>query len=336
MIPDMKIYEEALLNPVKNKFISRAKWHDYRSRSIYMVTIMKMPGIPDFCHLSGKIINGKAVASSPLSRLGFHLGYALRDLSSRFKELEVLQYIFMPDHVHILVFIKQPTSYHFSDVVRVFKQDCTKRYRNMLKTQYACDLDVKVFADGYNDRILTKENQLKSLVNYIRDNPRRLYLRKAFPQHFRSNILLKTMNGDYSLFGNLLLLEHPDKVQVRYSSKYTDEELNSKYRLWDETIRSGGVLVSPFYHPIEKDYLNRGMEDECKLIIICENGFPHRWKPEKRFMEACAEGRLLFVGPAEFDSRKQVLTRQMCIKRNEDAKFITELTKSDYTLSRRK
>lgn len=122
---------------------------------------------------------------------------------------------------------------------------------------------------------------------------------------------------------------------MRFSSKYTPEELNTRRQVWEETIRNGGVLVSPFYHPMEKEYLNKAIEDGGKIIIICENGFPPRWKPEKRFMDLCAEGRMLFVGPRDFDSRKQTLTRAACLKRNEDAKYIAALHRGDYTLHRR-
>lgn len=335
MLPNLELYMQAAQSPSMNKFLKRAKWHDYRSRCIYMVTLMKMPGIPEFSIIKGYLENGKAHATVQPIRLGHHIGRALRNLPKHFPELRVLQYVFMPDHIHLLLEITRPVQYHLGDAVRVFKQDCNMRYQAILKEEFNYDFEGHVFTDGYNDRIIRRRGQLNTLFEYIRDNPRRLFLRRNFPEYFLSNILLRSSEQEYSLFGNLLLLENPEKSQVRFSSKYTPEELNTRRQVWEEAIRNGGVLVSPFYHPMEKEYLNKAIEDGGKIIIICENGFPPRWKPEKRFMDLCAEGRMLFVGPRDFDSRKQTLTRAACLKRNEDAKYIAALHRGDYTLHRR-
>lgn len=46
IFPNLKVYEEALLIPLQHQALWRADWHDYYSKCIYMVTLMKMPGIP--------------------------------------------------------------------------------------------------------------------------------------------------------------------------------------------------------------------------------------------------------------------------------------------------
>lgn len=336
MLPDLALYMKALESLPENKFHRRARWHDYFSRCIYMVTLMKIPGIPDFSFIKESNEKGKIQASAQSLRLGHHVGRALRNLPRRFEEVRVLQYVFMPDHVHLLLEITKPSAFHLNDIIRYFAQDCSTRYRRILKEDYDFDFTGNVFFDGYNDRIVYKKDQLNILFEYIRDNPRRLYLRQSFPQYFRNNILMTTQDRQFSLFGNILLLEHPDKEQVRFSSKYTQEEISARCTLWEEVIRNGGVLVSPFYHPQERDFLNKAIAEGGKVIIICENGFPPRWKPEKRYLDICTEGRMLFVGPAEFDSRKITLTRSACLQRNDDAAYIASMRRGAFSIRRAK
>jgi len=52
------------------------------------------------------------------------------------------------------------------------------------------------------------------------------------------------------------------------SRRYSSAELQRLKRQWDETIRSQGVLISPFIHPVEKEYMQRGIEDGASIIRL--------------------------------------------------------------------
>lgn len=335
MLPDLDLYNRLSAAQAPDRFHQRAKWHDYRSKSIYMITIKKMPGIPDLSIIYGRIDNGKAYATSTNTQLGAIICKALRELPVRFHEIRTLQYMIMPDHAHLLLEATRPLSYHISDAIRVFKQDCTSRYADALLNRFNFKFDGKVFADGFHDRILTGKNQLSALIGYIRDNPRRLFLKRQFPEAFRSHLSLILTDTVFSIYGNPLLLESPLKYHVRFSSKFTETELDKKKNTWAEAIRNGSVLVSPFIHPIEKTYLDAAISLGGNAIIIRDNGFPERWKPEKKYFDACAQGRIMFVGPEEFHTRRQDLTRAMCMRLNSIAERIGALTPGSYKLRRK-
>lgn len=336
MIPNLKVYNEALerMNREKHRMHRRARWHDYHSKRIYMVTIMKMPGIPPFSSVQGQINDGTAVARALNSPLGRILGDALRALPERFAEVKVIQYIFMPDHVHILIEITTETPYHFSNVISYFKRDCSLRYQGYLAHKHDFEFSGNVFTNGYHDRILSEDGQLRILIDYIRDNPRRYFLKQSYPEFFRNKLLLLTHFGQFSIYGNPMLLEHFHKVAVRFSSKYEETKVKELENQWDEAIRAKGVLVSPFIHKREKEYLKRSLDEGARLIIIQPNGFPERWKPERRFMEACAEGRLLFVGPTQFYTSEPALSRDLCIKMNGIAAEICAMKRKGYCIKR--
>lgn len=353
MLPDMAAYMAGVNKPITNKCLRRAEWHDYRSKCIYMLTLMKAEGIPPFSTLSGSVEDGKVKAVVCNTRLGHHIGRAMRSMTSHYVETRLLQYVIMPDHVHMLVEVMKPVEYHLSQIVKFFKAECAGRYREILQMDYDFKFDGTVFAKGYNDRILMRQGQLQILFDYMRDNPRRLYLRRSFPQYFCNGLLcIPTCSGGsgadeisfdgentesdrFSVYGNMLLLENPYKVIVRFSRKFSEEKLAADKRSWKEAIRSGGVLVSPFIHPIEKEFLHLALEEGGKVIIICDNGFPPRWKPSKGYIQALTEGRLLFVGPEDYTASKIELTRQLSMTMNARAEQIAAMSAGSYRLRRK-
>ncbi|MCM1378346.1 MAG: transposase [Clostridium sp.] len=300
-----------------------------------MISISAIPGIPPLAFIKGRTINGKAQAISQPTRLGYLISRVLKDLPRSFQELRILQYKIMPDHIHLLLHIQSPPNYHLGDLIRIFKQSCNARYQEILAKDFDFSFQGHIFYEGYNDRILSKRNRLQVLFNYIRDNPRRLYLRQSFPQYFRSRIILQTADMSLALFGNLLLLEHPNRQAVRFSRNFSPMELKANAGIWHETIRNGGVLVSPFIHKNEKEFLNEALANDGKLIIIRNNGFPQRWKPEKRFIDACSRGSILFVAPTEFNSRHTEISREACMRMNDTAKLICRLSKGEYSLHKK-
>lgn len=332
MLPNIYLYNRAKAEKKINKFLRRAPWHDYRSKSIYMITLTKMPGIPIFSEISGSIENYKAIATSVNTRLGEILQQSLFRLHISFPKIRVLQFIIMPDHIHALIEVKQPTPYHLGEVVRIFKQSCSEAYTALLLRECGYEFSGQVFTDGYHDRILTGSGQLQTLIAYIRDNPRRLFLKQQFPEAFRNRLLLSLSDMQLSIYGNPLLLECPSKPVVRFSSKFTKDELEKKKKAWDEAIREGSPIVSPFIHPTERECLDKTIANGGIAIIIKENGFPDRWKPELKYFDACAQGRLLFVGPAEHITRSQPITREDCLRLNSIAERLSALLPSQYTL----
>lgn len=353
MLPDMAAYMAGVNKPITNKCLRRAEWHDYRSKCIYMLTLMKAEGIPPFSTLSGGVEDGKVKAIVRNTRLGHHIGRAMRSMTSHYVETRLLQYVIMPDHVHMLVEVMKQVEYHLSQVVKFFKAECAGRYREILQMDYDFKFEGTVFAKGYNDRILMRQGQLQVLFDYMRDNPRRLYLRRSFPQYFCNGLLCiptgsggsgadkvsfdgeKTESEIFSVYGNILLLENPYKVVVRFSRKFSEEKLAVDKRSWKEAIRSGGVLVSPFIHPVEKEFLHMALDDGGKVIIICENGFPQRWKPSRGYIQALTEGRLLFVGQEDYTAAKIELTRQLSMAMNARAEQIAAMSAGSYRLRRK-
>ncbi len=186
-----------------------------------------------------------------------------------------------------------------------------------------------LFEEGYNDRILYRAGQLDALKKYIADNPRRLAVKRQFPHLFRKYLHVRIGRQEYAAYGNIFLLRETMKAQVIVHRRDTAEEHEAHMKEWKRVAMEGGVLVSPFISPREKEV--REMAKECggDMIILRENGFPDIFKPSGWEFDYCAEGRLLLLAPWPHHMERNIITRSQCLSLNDMAKEICSLTMED-------
>lgn len=267
---------------MKNK--TRSPHHNYRSKSIYLITLNKAPGVPDFSILYGNesvFYKNAGVRYTPLGRI---ISASLHNIVDNFPEVKLLPYIMMPDHIHFMLFVTKATPYHLGTVVQDFTGNCTRSFNQS-----------SVFEAGYHDRILLHRNQLERMRNYVFDNPRRRLV-KAYNREFFTTPKILCFNGrEYLIYGNFFLLRNPHLSSVKISRGDTHESLLAKKRDWAETLRSDGVLVSPFISPEEKEIEMKAIEAGANIILISRDQIGERFKPSGFHFDLCARGRLLIV-----------------------------------------
>ena len=134
-----------------------------------------------------------------------------------------------------------------------------------------------LFAKGFNDQILLRDGQLERWLNYLKDNPRCLLLKRENPDLFRVQRGLTFAGLSFSAIGNRFLLERPLKIQVQCSRSISEEELKMKTNECLRAARQGAVLVSPAISNGEKTIMRAAFEEGLPLIYLQENGFtPNR------------------------------------------------------------
>jgi hypothetical protein len=52
------------------------------------------------------------------------------------------------------------------------------------------------------------------------------------------------------------------------------------------------------------------------VIVLKRDGFGPLYKPNGRYFDLCAEGRVLILSPYAFTGRKEALTRAQCLEMN--------------------
>jgi hypothetical protein len=177
---------------------------------------------------------------------------------------------------------------------------------------------------GYNDRILHNYSTLDKWKAYLRDNPRRLLVKRAHPEFFRIHHRVTYAGLTFEAMGNLFLLDYPEKIQVQCSRSITPEALQAKTEAAITAGKRGAVFVSPTISQGEKDIMNAIYKEGFPVIHLRENGFGEKEKPGGKRFDACARGQMLILAPWEHHNEQTTIRRNQCLALNEMARLICE------------
>ena len=358
---DRETYEsqKAFAGEKKPSMHRRCVGHDYTERMMYMVTMVTEGRRPLFGTVIGNSNAAPGSAEAPrieLTELGQRVKEEWWAASQHHPEIEVVALQMMPDHLHGILFVKEAMEKPLGMSLRGFKQCCNRHYKELVlglppvqsvasvpfvpsvpsvalptqQTQPQQTVRPKdrthglLFAPGYNDKLLLRRGQLQRWLDYLRDNPRRLLMKREHPDLFRVQRGLMAGGQQFSAIGNRFLLERPVKLQVQCSRRLTDEEIAERQAWWLVQARNGAVLVSPCISKGEKQVMRAAFNEGLPLIILQENGFTDLAKPGGQRMEACSRGQLLILAPWEHHNERQTIRRDQCLALNNMAKMICE------------
>ena len=368
-----EVYEsqKAFAGEKKSSMQRRCVGHDYTERQMYMVTMVVEGRHPLLGAVVGRSDAPDDSDHAPrveLTELGQRVYDELLATPEHHPEISVVALQIMPDHLHVILFVKEMMATPLGMALRGFKQKCNQHYRELVLGVKSVALTTQqtepqqtgpqqtgpqqtgpqqtepqqtgpqlkrdrrgedrshglLFARGYNDKLLLREGQLQRWLDYLRDNPRRLLMKRERPDLFRVQRNIMVAGQQFSAIGNRFLLQRPVRLQVQCSRSLTDEQIAEKRDWWLSQARSGAVLVSPCISKGEKAVMRAAFEEGLPLIILQENGFTDLAKPGGRRMDACLRGQLLLLAPWEHHNERLLIRRDQCIALNDMARIICE------------
>lgn len=272
---------------LKHRNTRRAAFCNYLDPGFFMITITSAPGIPAFSVISG-------TPEAPIvsySRLGAVIRDKIESIPSYTPQLNVIEYVVMPDHIHILLEIAVRLPRHLGKVIGGFMGGCTVGAR---KAGIITD-NASVFEKNYHDRAMTKIGQIGCVRNYIRDNPRRLLIKRLHPDFFQRYMHLNIAGREYAAYGNIFLLRHDCLMPVRIHRRWSKREFEAYEDECLSEIAKGAIAVSPFIHPAEKAIRAKALNMGASVIHLRHEGFEARFKPKGEDFTLCAAGRLLLL-----------------------------------------
>ena len=216
----------------------------------------------------------------------------------------------------------------------------------------------RLWAAGFQDSILFRAGQLDAMFNYLRDNPRRLAVKRLFPDLFRAVAALRRplpslgVVGAFAALGNRFLLDRP-LVQVQVSRRdfaYRREPkaggglkiardaageplvaqesaaFTAKAEALLTRARQGAALLSPCLSEGEREIARRAFAEGLPLVVLRNKGFAPLEKPGGRHFDACAAGRLLMLAPAAWPHvpGEKPMTRRDALALNRLAQALAE------------
>ena len=115
---------------IKHSMKRRSTWHDYCHRGLYMLTLE----VQDRQPLLGILVCDDHGPHINLSTLGRTIvADELPKISRFYPMVEVWRICMMPDHIHMIVRVKEdmPAGHHLGQVVRGFKTGCSRAWWNL-------------------------------------------------------------------------------------------------------------------------------------------------------------------------------------------------------------
>ncbi len=261
--------------------------HDYRSRCIYHITISKAASCPVFSYVSG-------TSSTPLvtrSTIGEIIEQQILNFPKLCPSLQILQYVIMPDHIHFAIFARNYLPRAIGSYIGMMKVKTGQIIREIFPA-------IKnIFTPDFHDRYLRPIHSLETIITYIIENPKRLLERKEKPGFFQRINNTEIKGSYWQSYGNIQLFYNPFKGPVVIHRADSESIKAAKYNRWKHISENGGVLVSPFISPAEKEVRRQCENANGKIILLTNKPLSEREKPAAHDFERCSQGRLLILAP---------------------------------------
>ena len=309
---------------------------DYRGRAIYHFTLPVEERYPLFGVLEGESAETAFVRLNAFGRRVYQMldGLAQFYAGKEFA-LKVLAQKVMPDHVHLVIQVLEPLPQSIGAVARGFKSGCTKVYKEMCGSgenaagvQGDCEGSgaggradapvhfARIFARRgsiweqnpayYHERILHAPGQLRRMIDYVKDNPRRLWIKSHNPELFRLHRRTEAAGLSFTSMGNHFLLDWPDKQAVEMSRSASNEEVQERLQSVLAAAQNGTVTYTAAISKGEQLIARTLRAQGYPLVVLLNDGFPKEGSPHERYykpggvyFEACSRGQLLLLEPTE-------------------------------------
>lgn len=352
--------EGRLRRELKPHMGRRLPGFDYAGRRIYEITVVLEERRP----ILGRLVKrGEGDWAVEPSAAGAAVLDCWREIAARWPQVELIESQLMPDHFHGILFVKEalPKGKTLGNVIGSFKSRSSSEALKILAARGEGRENLaargeglnspargrerpRFWASGFVDVILFRVGQLDAMVAYLRDNPRRLGIKRDHPELFKVTRELTIDGvGRFSAIGNHFLLSRPAFHQIQCSRRFfvyardqsghllKDAPPAVMTREFDEKLvaaltaaESGAVLVSPCISQGEREIARRAFDAGHPVVTLANKGFSPLYKPGGKMFETCAAGNLLMLAPIgwPYQPAKKPMTRVDALVLNRIAQLI--------------
>ena len=324
--------------PVKHNRLRRMEAHDYTAACIYLITVTAV----DRKRVLGSLVGNSAdTAAIATTALGEYVAEAFRKVASETTKktgcrVQVLHYQIMPDHFHGILYVRDtlPADYALGKIIAAWKSACSHALwddSSFCVQNFSLEKPA-LFSRGFNDRILFRKGQLQTWIKYLDDNPRRLWLKKHFPDRLRKvyDFVAGKKGHKYTAVGNTFLVTYPERLQVRCHRNLTEEQIQEEVAKYMKEAQRGTVLISPFISTAEKAVYDACYNEKLPMIHLVNRGLDGKFVyPSGKDVTGCCDGFMLVLAPyADYSAETAAkrITRAQCLSLNDYAADLANVT----------
>ena len=232
----------------------------------------------------GAIVGAKSV----LNELGEAVAASLRSLGERYPGTEVIEFVVMPNHVHVILRLarrRDNRKHQLGYVIGRFKGWISKVYRDLVAAGRAVDVGTTPWQRDYWDKLVTTDEQLEAYRRYIRQNP---------AKWTRDRFGAVTSHS----FGEIGLLNARLVGFVASQGAFTSEL--KPMLLWRKVASTEERLspvISTFTSAQERAVLGKLLAMGRRFVRIYPGGIPPKEELEPAVATACEAGKALLISP---------------------------------------
>lgn len=249
------------------------------------------------------------MATTELSPFGFAVLEQLMAMPARYtrdSDSEPVMTIcgkqFMPDHLHVVIWIKKDLGKSIRQIAQGFRIGVRKIAVNMgvWNNVDGHPLDVPFI------RTLSHKGQLRAMIDYVHANPDNAWMRRLNPELYTIRRRQEHAGLLFDCMGKARLLEYPDRQVVALSRSLTKEQIEDEVQKALRNAERGVVTYTAAINEGEKAVAKAIREGKYPLVVMMMGGFPAEGSEAARYFhpsgvyhQACGEGRLYLMAPHE-------------------------------------
>ena len=132
----------------------RLPTYDYTNKGLYFVTIFTKGKAHILGHLENQTMN--------FTLAGHIVDHTLCDMKNQYDDVSIIQYVIMPNHVHLIVAIQENKNH--SDM-------SLSQFINLLKGRMSRKYGSSLCQRGFYEHVVRNEADLFRIMEYIENNP---------------------------------------------------------------------------------------------------------------------------------------------------------------------
>jgi hypothetical protein len=205
----------------------------------------------------------------------------------------------MPNHIHLLIYIHHVKDGRQANLIRV-----VEKLISFLIDAYHTTHGATTFPPvqaSWDDAIAFTREAERRMRRYIEQNPQRALLRHA-SNYCKYKTYLSKEGKRWWYYGNLDLVKLPTILSVECSRKISlHSPLWERWRNAAKRITTGCAAIGTFMSPCEKMVQEVILQAGGSLIVLLPEGISPYWHPGEVLEAYCAQGRMLYLTPFEYE-----------------------------------
>lgn len=154
-----------------NRKPNRLKYYDYEQVGCYFVTICVQNRNQLFEIEPSKAQNGQFTVSTKQNQI---IHKWISETENKFSGISIDKYVIMPDHLHMIVTIKERSEdCSLPSIIHFFKTMTTNDYIKGVRNGVFSAFYKKLWQKSYYDHIIRSQKDYNDAWYYIEDNPRK-------------------------------------------------------------------------------------------------------------------------------------------------------------------